>query len=86
MKTTTTTKTTKIELDINQLEIISSALNRYWLHLAEKSETHQKTIKGGMDPWESLDNFLNPDYYEQVMRDINALDLIIYAAKDRVHE
>ena len=82
----TRNNTKLIELDHEQMEIIFSALNRYWLDLAEKSETHKKSISGKLSPEEYYDNYKNPDVYERVMRKINTLDLVFLKAKELLEQ
>lgn len=75
-----------IELDKEQLGIIFTALTHYWVHLADKSETHKKSINGELSPEEYYDNYKNPDVYERVMRKINTLDLIVLNAKHSLEQ
>ena len=76
-----TRNTRLIELDHEQLEIIFTALNYYWLNLADKSETFNKIRSGELSPEELYGYYNNPDVYEQTMRKINTIDLIILKAK-----
>ena len=82
----TRNNTKLIELDHEQLDIIFTALNDYWLKLADKSETHKKSISGKLSPEEYYDNYKNPDIYERVMRKMNTIDLIILNAKESLEQ
>ena len=77
----TRNNTRLIELDHEQLDIIFTALNDYWLKLADKSETFNKIRSGELSPEEFFDYYNNPDFYEQRMRKMNTIDLIILKAK-----